>query len=175
MKTLLTKLVLLCCAILPTYGKSDPKDHIIVINRPASVFEFTSFNGDTIKSEDLKGTVIVLDFWDSRCHPCLASTPDLEKLYQKFKNRPGVRFFCMDGGFRPMEAEAAFVKKKGYDLPFVYDENQKCAKQLGFGGVGFLIIIDKKSIIRIQHLGYDRAEDYVGLLSKHVEEYLAEP
>ena len=179
MKTMIATLVILSCAILTACSKSDPaqlaKDHTVVINKPALAFEFTSFNGDTIKSEDLKGNVIVLDFWDSHCAPCLASTPAFEKLYQKFRNRSGVKMFCMDGGFRSMDAEAAFVKKKGYDLPFVYDGGQKCAKQLGFGGVGYLIIIDKRSIIRIQHLGYDRAEDYVGSLSAHIEEYLAEP
>lgn len=74
-----------------------------------------------------------------------------------------------------MAEEVAFVKKKGLKVPFVYDENQSCARQLGFGGVGFLIIIDKRSIIRIQHLGYEPAEDFVGSLSGHIEEYLAEP
>ena len=43
-------------------------------------------NGKTLKLNDLKGKVILLDFWYRGCLPCLKATPDLMKLQQEFKN-----------------------------------------------------------------------------------------
>lgn len=42
-------------------------------------------NGKTIKLTDLKGKVVLLDFWYRGCLPCLKATPDLMKLQEKFK------------------------------------------------------------------------------------------
>ena len=43
-------------------------------------------NGKTIKLTDLKGKVVLLDFWYRGCFPCLKATPDLMKLQEEFKN-----------------------------------------------------------------------------------------
>ncbi len=144
-------------------------------NKPASEFEFISFEGDRIISSDIKGNVILLDFWDSSCGPCIASMPDLEMLYRKYKSHPNVKIFCVDVGWKPLEKEKEFVQKRGYNAPFVYDEKSRNEESLGFGGSGFLIVIDKKFNIRLQHIGYNRSEDYVGSISRHIEEYLSEP
>jgi thiol-disulfide isomerase/thioredoxin len=122
----------------------------------------------------MKGNVIVLDFWDSSCGPCIASTPDLETLYRKYKNHPKVKLFCVDVGWKPLEKEREFVHQKGYNAPFVYDEKSRNEKLFGFEGSGFLIVIDKKFSIRLQHTGYNRSEDFVGSISRHIEQYLSE-
>jgi thiol-disulfide isomerase/thioredoxin len=74
-------------------------------NKPASEFEFISFEGDSIKSADIRGNVILLDFWDSSCGPCIAAMPDLGMLYQRYKSYPNVKMFCVDVGFKPLEKE----------------------------------------------------------------------
>ncbi|MGD0037543.1 MAG: TlpA disulfide reductase family protein [Bacteroidota bacterium] len=144
-------------------------------NKSADDFEFISFEGDTIKSMDIKGDVILLDFWDSSCGTCIAAMPSLEILYQKYKSHPNIIIFCVDVGWKPLEKEKEFVQKKGYNTPFLYDEKSRNEELLGFGGSGFLIVIDKKFNIRLQHIGYNRSEDFVGSISRHIEQYLSEP
>src|SRR5690606_24047298 len=42
-------------------------------------------NGTSVKISDLKGKVVLLDFWYRGCFPCLKATPDLIKLQEEFK------------------------------------------------------------------------------------------
>jgi len=140
----------------------------------AAEFEFMSFDGDSLKLSELKNNVILLDFWESGCAPCIAAMPKLEKLYLKYKNHPNVKILCVDVGWKSLEIEKKFVLKKGYQLPFVYDSESKNEQRLGFSGAGFLIIIDKKNNIRFLHNGYNSAEDYVGSITSHIEQLLSE-
>ncbi len=149
-------------------------EQIQMMDKPAADFEFTSFNGGSVRSEELKNKVIVLDFWDSHCGPCLAATPDLEKLQRKFANRPEVKILCVDVGWTPLEKEKEFVQKKGYTLDFVYDEKGRNESALGFGGAGFLIVIDRRFHIRMEHIGHSHFEDFVSSLSKNIEQLLSE-
>ena len=48
--------------------------------------EFVLNNGQTVKLTDLKGKVILLDFWYRGCLPCLKATPDLITLQEEFRN-----------------------------------------------------------------------------------------
>src|SRR5690606_30242426 len=48
--------------------------------------EFLLNNGKTVTLTDLKGKVVLLDFWYRGCLPCLKATPDLIKLQDEFKN-----------------------------------------------------------------------------------------
>jgi cytochrome c biogenesis protein CcmG/thiol:disulfide interchange protein DsbE len=46
--------------------------------RPAPDFEVTTFEGDTLRLTDLRGKIVVLNFWASWCPPCQDETPLLE-------------------------------------------------------------------------------------------------
>jgi len=48
--------------------------------------EFLLNNGKTVQLSNLKGKVVLLDFWYRGCLPCLKATPDLMKLQEEFKN-----------------------------------------------------------------------------------------
>ncbi len=50
-------------------------------------FELTDMNGTIWKSEDLKGSVVVFNFWFSACPPCKKEIPELNKLVDEYKNK----------------------------------------------------------------------------------------
>ena len=50
-------------------------------------FELTDMDGIIWKSEDLKGSVIVFNFWFSACPPCKKEIPELNKLVDEYKNK----------------------------------------------------------------------------------------
>lgn len=49
-------------------------------------FAFQSLQGDKISLKDLRGKVVLIDFWATWCQPCLAEMPHLKKMYDKYKN-----------------------------------------------------------------------------------------
>jgi thiol-disulfide isomerase/thioredoxin len=54
---------------------------------PAPDFSFKTVDGKEMKLSDLKGKVVVLDFWASWCGPCLAQVPAAKKLEDHFKDK----------------------------------------------------------------------------------------
>lgn len=48
-------------------------------------FELTDINGQRVKLSELKGQVVLLDFWYMSCYPCIQALPHLEELYQAYK------------------------------------------------------------------------------------------
>lgn len=55
--------------------------------QPAAEFKLSNLDGQQISSADLKGSVIVLDFWATWCGPCLAEMPTFNALHEKFAGR----------------------------------------------------------------------------------------
>jgi thiol-disulfide isomerase/thioredoxin len=55
--------------------------------QPAAEFKLPDLDGKQISSADLKGSVVVLDFWATWCGPCLAEIPTFNALHEKFAGR----------------------------------------------------------------------------------------
>jgi peroxiredoxin len=53
----------------------------------AEDFTTEDINGNTIKLSDLKGKIVVINFWFSHCQPCVAEMPELNKLVEKYKSK----------------------------------------------------------------------------------------
>ncbi len=70
---------------MPSYRQGEPS----IAGRRASDFEF-QMNGRTMHLADLRGKVVVLDFWASWCPPCVEETPRLNALQQRIASQGGV-------------------------------------------------------------------------------------
>lgn len=51
-------------------------------------FSFTSLSGEKVSLDDLRGKVVLLDFWATWCGPCVDSVPDLRNLHKKYAKDP---------------------------------------------------------------------------------------
>lgn len=49
-------------------------------------FRLTGWDGSTLLSDELKGKLVLLDFWEVWCGPCVASMPRVKELYEKYKS-----------------------------------------------------------------------------------------
>jgi cytochrome c biogenesis protein CcmG, thiol:disulfide interchange protein DsbE len=59
----------------------------VEVKQPAPYFILPTWDGNTLRSTSLKGKVVVLDFFQTWCPDCQKSGVELEKLYQKYKDR----------------------------------------------------------------------------------------
>ncbi len=60
---------------------------LIKVGAQAPDIELPSPTGDTYRLSDLKGSVVLLDFWASWCGPCRVENPNVVKVYNKYKDR----------------------------------------------------------------------------------------
>jgi cytochrome c biogenesis protein CcmG, thiol:disulfide interchange protein DsbE len=54
---------------------------------PAPDFTVTTFDGETIRLSDLRGQVVVINFWASWCGPCREEAPALERVWQRYREQ----------------------------------------------------------------------------------------
>lgn len=126
--------------------KAEIKNNIFPFN------EFVLNNGKTIKLSDLKGKVVLLDFWYRGCLPCIKTIPNLIKLQEEFKGKL-VIIGVNDVDIKEDVTEFLRYKKANYYSTYRSEIN--ISKSLNFNSFPTLIIINQKGEIVKTEVGYN--------------------
>jgi thiol-disulfide isomerase/thioredoxin len=156
--------------------KADPFEDMIGKKAPEIVGEFT-INGDAKKLSDLKGKVVLVDFWAVWCGPCIATFPHLRDWSKEFR-KDGLEIL----GVTTYYERIGFDKEKGQvkrlDDPMKPAEEQSmlkdfiahhkltheilvlskdAMKQVGADyrvrGIPTAVVIDREGIVRMVRVG----------------------
>ena len=169
--------IVLCAALL--FGNSltakaqdrpTPEQTTLVkVGDKAPAFEVQMFDGSTVKLADLKGKVVLLNFWATWCPPCRAELATVEKgLIEKFKGQEFV-FLPVSRGEKK-EAVAAFREKMGYTFPMGLDSDSRVYKEYASQYIPRNFLIDKEGKIVKIGIGYT-PEEFAEIV-KEIEEQL---
>lgn len=101
---------------------------------------FTDLEGNTVSVKDYKGKVILVDFWETWCGPCLQVFPAMDSLRKEYGDDFEVFAVNLQDSDTPEEVKA-FAEEKGYDFNFLLDTEEVGAKVITFG-IPFKIFID---------------------------------
>lgn len=112
-----------------------------VIGTPAPKFEIIDMEGNIISSENTKDKVVFLNFWFTTCAPCIREIPELNKIYQKYKDNSEVVFasVCRDN----QERVTPFLKKHPIHMP-ISTVSKSNIDIFNVDGFPTNVIIDKK-------------------------------
>ncbi len=116
------------------------------VGTQAPDFALNDLGNQPIKLSELKGKVVLLDFWATWCAPCLAALPDLELLNRDFKDK-GLVVVGING--EDAKDQAAFLNKFGYTFRSAVDQDDKVKNLLGVGGIPTTVLIDQKGTIQV--------------------------
>jgi len=90
------------------------KGSLLKLNSFAPKWSGVSQNGKRFSSDQLKGKVVLIDFWGTWCPPCIKAMPNIEKLQQLYKNNKDVVIIGISAGERTPLAAENYFKRKGY-------------------------------------------------------------
>ena len=122
------------------------------VGRTAPDFTLKDLSGNDVRLSDLKGTVVLLNFWATWCPPCREEAPSLSRLNSRMAG-PGFRMLAVAVDAGGAKAVEAFFGQARVRLPALTDPTGETARRYGTTGVPETFIIDKKGVIRKKIVG----------------------
>jgi thiol-disulfide isomerase/thioredoxin len=116
-----------------------------------SDFTLPSIDGNEYTLSELKGKVVVIDFWATWCPPCRNSIPAFITLYKKYHNQGfTILGISLDNNEQELRA---YTKKMKIPYPILIG-NKDIAKTYQVSGIPKTIFLDKKGNIRKTQTGF---------------------
>ena len=132
-----------------------PRESTAFKGGPAPAFEITAFNKEfadrAFSLEQLRGQIIVLNFWASWCPECEHEMPAFEEAWRRYRDQ-GVWFIGVD--YMDFDEEAlAMLERYQITYPNGPDRGTEISKRYRVTGVPETIFIDRNGIVQEVHLG----------------------
>lgn len=115
-------------------------------------FSITTVEGEYISLDDLKGKVVLLDFWGTWCPPCVASVPSLRDLNKKYsKHEAFVMLGISSDGDEDKWRD--FIVKEKMVWPQFLDRERAVQRAFRVNSFPTYIVLDHEGIIRFRTSG----------------------
>ena len=156
-------------------GKIDPKAFAFAVPQGAEIvkffvpphtaqllskrvpdFKFTDLDGKALTPESLAGKVAVFDFWASWCGPCRESLPNLQKVYEKYKNNPKVAICAISVDQPKVENKelAKLFDEMKVHVP-IYRDLDRSAAAFKFTGIPTMFVVGADGIVQDYENGFN--------------------
>jgi cytochrome c biogenesis protein CcmG/thiol:disulfide interchange protein DsbE len=143
--------------------RSRPKE-----GEPAPGFELALFDSSEISLADLRGQVVVLNFWASWCGPCRREAPALQQVWEAYEGQGvvvlGVSYQDAEGASRQ------FIEQFGLTYANGIDVDGHISRAYGVTGVPETFVIDRQGRVAWFRLGEVTAQD----LTEQIEQLQAQ-
>jgi thiol-disulfide isomerase/thioredoxin len=133
-------------------------------------FNETDINGNRYKSKDMKGKVIVINFWFINCPPCRMEIPELNEMVASYKDNKDVIFIgiALDERYELQE----FLKTFPFDYNII-ENGRNLASSYRVSSFPTHVVVDRDGKVKFHTSGL--AKNTVYWLKKSTDEALAKP
>ncbi|WP_159452680.1 TlpA disulfide reductase family protein [Pedobacter nyackensis] len=142
-----------------------------MINMPAPDFSLRNLKGELVKLSDLKGKVVIVDYWATWCGPCVASFPGMQKAVTKYAADPNVVFLFVNTWQTEDNREKLvgdFIAEKKVSFNVLFDTKNKqdpskfdVVSAYKVDGIPTKYIIGPDGNIRFKSTGFSGSADAV--------------
>lgn len=114
-------------------------------------FRMVTLAGDTVRSEDLAGKVLVVNFWGTWCTPCVKELPELQLLSERYADSDDVAVLTVACKDRSPEYLREWMTERGYDYPVLWNDGY--ARSSGVRGYPTTWFVGRDGTIVYEVLG----------------------
>lgn len=137
-------------APLPAAGGGSTTDGL------APDFTLERLDGGTVTLSDLRGQVVVLDFWATWCGPCEESMPYLQDLHDRYSSQ-GVVVLAINQE-ESRSTVARYINDRGYTFTVLLDRNGAVGRAYDVWGIPYTVVIDQSGAPHTVWAGPEGAE-----------------
>src|SRR5882724_4084392 len=123
-------------------------EHAALEGKPMPALDLTGWVNGQIKAEEMKGKVVIVDFYATWCGPCMAAIPHNNELLKKYKDK-GLLILGVCTNSRGQEKMEQTARDKGMEYPTARDPQLRSQKAWAVHYYPTYAIVDRKGIVRI--------------------------
>ena len=147
----------------PQYAAALAKMHADDQRREQADFTLKELNGENWTLSALRGKVVVLNFWATWCPPCRKEMPDLEALYEQFKDQGLVVLAISDeeaGKVKP------FVAERKITYPVLLDRGRTVNELFQVDGIPKTFVYDRSGKLAAQSIDMRTRRQFLEMLAQ---------
>lgn len=135
----------------------SPITHAKELSGKAHDFILKSNQGKNVRLSDLRGQVVMLNFWASWCGPCRQEMPLLDKIYQRYSTA-GFTLLGINVEADSKEADK-LLKEIPVSFPVLYDSTSKVSEQYKVDAMPSTVLVDCDGNMSYLHRGYKAGDE----------------
>lgn len=123
------------------------------IGKPAPAYRAVSMNGDSVSLAALRGKAVLLNVWATWCHPCRDEIPELQRMYDRYRDRGLEMVGVSVDAAGQNQAIEEFSRRFGMTYPVWRDPDETVSATFLVIGVPATFLIDRAGIVRWKKTG----------------------
>lgn len=123
------------------------------VDPPISAPDFTlsQLDAGAVSLSDLRGKVVIMEFWATWCGPCRFSMPSLDVVYKRFRDRGVTVVLVNEGEPAPRVRQWAGTR---FTAPILLDEDTQVGRLYHISSIPRLFIVNQDGQLVYEHSGY---------------------
>ena len=125
---------------------------VVRLGEPAPNFQLRDLNGRQVVLSELRGKVVLLNFWATWCGPCRVEMPAMEKLYRAF-SRNDFEILAVSTDAQGVSVTRPFQQENRLTFPILHDADYRVGLTYGARSLPMTFMVDRQGIVRHQVFG----------------------
>jgi len=122
------------------------------VGDPAPDFKLNDLNGNTVSLSSLKGKAVFINFWTTRCPPCIAEMPYFQEIFDDWETRDDIVMLLINMGESTATVKN-FVQSNNYTFPVLLDSQHEVARKYSIRYTPTTFFISQEGVIQLNIAG----------------------
>jgi peroxiredoxin len=138
--------------VAPAHDEPAAERGVVKVGDVAPNFQLRDLDGRMVTLSQLRGKIILLNFWATWCGPCRVEMPAMEQLYRTF---PRKEFEILAVSTDPQGAVVTrpFQQEMGFTFPILHDSEYRVGLTYGARTLPMTFMVDRQGVIRQKIFG----------------------